>query len=86
MVIARLDRAIQYAAPYRFKHCCLRNTGCPAFCGHDSGKHNEHIPGQTTAFSRRISPELCFIRVPSQDQRAQGMPGEGLTRGPPAKK
>jgi hypothetical protein len=29
-VIARLDRAIQYAAAYRLKHSRLWNTGCPA--------------------------------------------------------
>jgi hypothetical protein len=29
-VIARLDRAIQYAAAHRLKHCPLWDTGCPA--------------------------------------------------------
>jgi hypothetical protein len=29
-VIARLDRAIQYAVAHRIKHCRLWNTGCPA--------------------------------------------------------
>jgi hypothetical protein len=36
VVIARLDRAIQYAAAYRFKHACLWNTGSPAFAGDDN--------------------------------------------------
>src|SRR5262245_6493051 len=36
-----------------------------------------------SAFSRRISPELCLIHVPSSDERAQGMPG--ARRDPPAK-
>ena len=35
-VIARLDRAIQYAAAYRFKFCRLWNNGSPAFAGDDS--------------------------------------------------
>jgi len=26
-------RGIQYAAAYRFNHCCLWNTGSPAFAG-----------------------------------------------------
>jgi hypothetical protein len=39
-VVARLDRAIQYAAAYRFNHCCLWNTGSPAFAGDDSKKHS----------------------------------------------
>jgi hypothetical protein len=34
-VIARLDRAIQYAAASRFNHCGLWNTGSPAFAGDD---------------------------------------------------
>ncbi len=29
------------------------------------------------AFSRRISPELCFIAPPSKSKRAQGRPGAG---------
>jgi hypothetical protein len=36
-VIARLDRAIQYAAACRLKHNGLWNTGFPAFRGNDSG-------------------------------------------------
>jgi len=32
-VIARLDRAIQYAAAYRFKHDRLWNTGSPGRAG-----------------------------------------------------
>jgi hypothetical protein len=35
-VIARLDRAIQYAAASRSEHHCLWNTGSPAFAGDDS--------------------------------------------------
>ncbi|VIO69352.1 hypothetical protein CI1B_26340 [Bradyrhizobium ivorense] len=34
-VIARLDRAIQYAAASRLHHHCLWNTGSPAFAGDD---------------------------------------------------
>jgi hypothetical protein len=37
-VIARLDRAIQYAAASRLKHKRLWNTGSPAFAGDDSEK------------------------------------------------
>ncbi len=32
------------------------------------------------------TPEACDQFVPLERQRAQGMPGEGLTHGPPAKK
>jgi hypothetical protein len=35
-VIARLDRAIQYAAACPLKHCRLWNTGLPACAGNDS--------------------------------------------------
>jgi hypothetical protein len=34
-VIARLDRAIQYAALARLDHACLWDTGSPAFAGDD---------------------------------------------------
>src|SRR5690242_16275300 len=37
-VIARLDRAIQYAAASRLKHWRLWNTGSPAFAGDDTGQ------------------------------------------------
>jgi hypothetical protein len=33
--MARLDRAIQYAAASRFNHQRLWNTGSPAFAGDD---------------------------------------------------
>ncbi|WP_212436536.1 hypothetical protein, partial [Bradyrhizobium liaoningense] len=29
-------RGIQYAAAFRLNHCCLWNTGLPAFAGNDS--------------------------------------------------
>jgi hypothetical protein len=35
-VIARLDRAIQYAAAFRFCHWRLWNTGSPACAGDDT--------------------------------------------------
>ncbi|PAY07483.1 hypothetical protein CK489_17160 [Bradyrhizobium sp. UFLA03-84] len=35
-VIARLDRAIQYAAASQLKHYSLWNTGSPAFAGDDT--------------------------------------------------
>ncbi|MGN1287980.1 MAG: hypothetical protein ACI4XG_15555, partial [Bradyrhizobium sp.] len=35
-VIARLDRAIQYAAAYQLKRKRLWNTGSPAFAGDDT--------------------------------------------------
>ncbi|KJC60417.1 hypothetical protein UP10_12345 [Bradyrhizobium sp. LTSPM299] len=35
-VIARLDRATQYAADPRFYHWCLWNTGSPACAGDDT--------------------------------------------------
>jgi hypothetical protein len=36
IVVARLDRAIQYAAAYRLNSYRLWNTGSPAFAGDDS--------------------------------------------------
>ncbi|GMO95953.1 hypothetical protein TM239_10300 [Bradyrhizobium sp. TM239] len=35
-VMPRLDRGIQYAAAFRFKHCGLWNTRLPAFAGNDT--------------------------------------------------
>src|SRR5580693_8805431 len=52
-VIARFNRAIQYAAAHPLKHCRLWNTGCSAFAEHDSegceGLFSRHAP----ALSRR---------------------------------
>src|SRR5689334_15111806 len=41
---------------------------------------------QVPAFSRRRTPEWCLDLDPHEVMRAQGMPGEGLTHGPPADK
>jgi hypothetical protein len=35
---------------------------------------------QTSAFSRRDTPELCFV-APPENARAQGRPGARCTRG-----
>jgi len=32
-IVIPAKAGIQYAAPYRFNHCCLWNTGSPAFAG-----------------------------------------------------
>jgi hypothetical protein len=37
-------------------------------------------------FSRRDTPEFCAGLCPPRSRRAQGMPGDGLAHGPPAKK
>src|SRR5215475_3422502 len=36
-LMPRFKRGIQYAAACPLKHCCLWNTGSPAFAGDDSG-------------------------------------------------
>ncbi len=47
---------------------------------------NDEDGGDTYPHSRgAFSPELCEIRVPPE-KRARGMPGDGLTHGPPATK
>jgi hypothetical protein len=46
--------------------------------------HGSKSLGYGFAFSRAENPELCLKPCPSWDQRAQGMPGEGLTHGPRA--
>ncbi|MGY3487088.1 uncharacterized protein YerC [Bradyrhizobium sp. USDA 4011] len=45
-VIARLDRAIQYAAAPRLKHCGVWNTGLPACAGDDT----EQVEGRLRDF------------------------------------
>ncbi len=63
----------------------------------DSGLVASRRPGMTAyvlnelgrrafAFSRPDQPEFCSQFTLTQNERAQGMPGEGLTHGPPAKK
>jgi hypothetical protein len=49
-VFARLDRAIQYAAAYRFNRQRLWNTGSPAFAGDDSGNYSRGA----------MRPEFCW--------------------------
>src|SRR5262249_28844073 len=62
-VIARLDRAIQYAAAHRLKHCRLWNTGCPACAGHD--QLSLRFASRHILRSRgTIAPELCEIVRP----------------------
>jgi hypothetical protein len=39
-----------------------------------------------SAFSRQHSARVLHLPCPSEDRRAQGMPGEGFTHGPPATK
>jgi len=41
---------------------------------------------QAATFSRRRTPESFLDLDPHEVMRAQGMPGEGLTHGPPAEK
>jgi len=69
-VIARLDRAIQYAAAYRLKQWRLWNTGCPLEAGMTAERH-------APAFSRHQLPEECIVRIPLKSKRAQGRPGIG---------
>jgi hypothetical protein len=63
-------RGIQYAVADRFNHCCLRNTGSPAFAGDDSGERSRGA----------MRPEFCWKPCP-RNQRAQGRPGARRTRG-----
>jgi hypothetical protein len=35
-IVIPAKAGIQYAAAYRFNHCCLWNTGSPAFAGDDN--------------------------------------------------
>jgi len=64
-------RGIQYAAAYRFNHCCLWNTGSPA----SRAMTTEYA----SAFSRRRArPRLDRS---SRPMRAQGRPGARCTRG-----
>ena len=68
-VIARLDRAIQYAAASRFNHRCLWNTGSPAFAGDDDGMCVSILAAHCArGFAIRSRPSI---------KRAQGMPGAG---------
>jgi hypothetical protein len=56
----------------------------------DSGLATSSRPGMTLhvwhdlAFPRHVLPEPCMKSSPLQNERVQGMPGEGLTHGPPA--
>ena len=67
-------RGIQYAAAYRFNHCCLWNTGSPALRGLT-----------TTEYVLRVLAARCArglqIRSSLENQRAQGRPGARCTRG-----
>ena len=64
--------SIQYAAVYRFYHCCLWNTGSPAFAGDDKRVWDRIL-------AARFASEACQ-RHPRK-QRAQGRPGARCTRG-----
>jgi pimeloyl-ACP methyl ester carboxylesterase len=66
-VVARLDRAIQYAAAYRFSHWRLWNTGSPAFAGDDSSICFCIPATQCPSYAGTFRP----------NQRAQGRPGAG---------
>jgi hypothetical protein len=84
IVVARLDRAIQYAAASRLDHKRLWNTGSPAFAGDDNrvwrssnAPRNDGVR-YDSAFSRRAAPEFCTV-LPST-MRAQGMPDARCTR------
>ncbi|WP_316188525.1 MULTISPECIES: hypothetical protein, partial [unclassified Bradyrhizobium] len=48
--------------------------------------HISNNGGHDIAFPRRITPEFCERHALSKIERARGMPGEGLTHGPPAEK
>jgi hypothetical protein len=71
-VIARLDRATQYAAASRFHRRRLWNTGSPAFAGDDNC-------AQLHDLAACVLREVFFYLPPS-NQRAQGMPGVRCTR------
>ena len=55
-IVITAKAGIQYAAACRFNHCCLWNTGSPAYAGDDTEC--------AFAFSRRTAPEACS-KLPS---------------------
>ena len=57
-----------------------------AMTGRGSGSNVKHLRGCESAFSRHALPELCVSFRPLIEQRAQGKPGAGCTRGPRATK
>jgi len=57
----------------------LATTSLQRFNFQTTGEH-------AFAFPRHEMPESCVTCVPLKSKRAQGMPGEGLTHGPPAEK
>jgi hypothetical protein len=69
-VIARLDRAIQYAATSRLKHNRLWNTGSPAFAGDDS----------ESAVIAGLDPAIIFKRNLS---KIDGWPGHRRAKATP---
>jgi hypothetical protein len=68
----RLRRGIQYAAVYRFYHCCLWNTGSPACAGDDDWICVCDLAASLREFFQQPHPPK---------QRVQGMPGACCTRG-----
>src|SRR6185437_5050767 len=60
-VIARLDRAIHYAAAYLLRHSRLWNTGSPAFAGDDSLREEAasvRSPNRRCVLDPAVIPEL----------------------------
>jgi hypothetical protein len=58
----RLRRGIQYAAVYRFYHCCLWNTGSPACAGDDDWICVCDLAASPREFFLRASPLMRGCR------------------------
>ena len=75
VVVARLDRAIQYsrdACDQAERPAC---TGCPAFAGHDGEGRRD------STFSRHEMSEVLEMNRPRNQKRAQRMPDARSTHG-----
>ena len=63
-IVIPAKAGIQYAAAYRFNHCCLWNTGSPALRRAMTTEYD-------SAFSRRDAPEVCKIIRPKKRGRRE---------------
>ena len=74
------------AAEHITSPCGYGSRSRPGRRGESSDSNFKQRRGCESAFSRRVSPELCVSFHPLIESRAQGKPGAGCTRGSRAKK